>query len=394
MLVLERLREEHVAVAGNPGAVRRIWRMVKMCVRNLISILIIPEHIKVRYNGERLRIDSESIQDAMIGVTYRFKNRQQLRELHTCLQIPEWFRLPDGGHKIHGEELLLIALERCANGIRLIDLQQKYHIYHAVIGKALHVFASWMQDNWGYLIHDNTEFWTPYLEASCNAIMRKMSEQYDVEVEGMDDEGRGFKIAIFIDCMIIASDRTGGGPMTPGRVAERFPLLVQESFYSGWVCVHGIKKQGMGMANGMAFNVSKGYSCRRHDMHLLADTDMNSKLEEATDYMCFGDSAYPHMTRITSRNNVDEFEDINRALNGCRISIEWMFRDIAVFWKLVTKKDILKLLEGFIKCDNLIDLCFIFSNAHNCMNGNETSQWFGLLPPTFTVYTSQGRHAL
>ena len=273
MLVLERLREEHVAVAGNPGADRRIWRMVKIYVRKLISVLTTPGHIRVRYNGERLRIDSESIQEAMIGVTYRFKNRQQLRELHACLEIPEWFRLPDGGHKIHGEELLPIALERCTNGTRLIDLQQKYHIYHAVIGKALHVFASWMQDNWGYLIHDNTEFWTPYLEASCNAIMRKMSEQYEIEVEGMDDMGRGFRIALFIDCMIIASDRTGGGPMTPGRFAERFPLLVQESFYSGWARVHDIKKQGMGMANGMAFNVSKGYSCRRHDMHLLADSN-------------------------------------------------------------------------------------------------------------------------
>ena len=394
MLVLERLREEYDAVVENPGAARRIWRMVKMCVRKLVSVLTIPEHIRVRYHGERLRIDSESIQEAMIGVTYRFKNREQLHELYTCLEIPEWFRVPDGGHKIHGEELLLIALERCANGTRLIDLQQKYHIHHAVISKALHVFASWMQNNWGYLIHDNTEFWAPYLEASCNAIMRKISEQYDVDVEGMDDLGRGFRIALFIDCMIIASDRTGGGPMTPGRFAERFPLLVQESFYSGWARVHGIKKQGMGMTNGMAFNVSKGYSCRRHDMHLLGDTDMNSKLEEATEYMCFGDSPYPHMTRITSRNNVEEFEDINRALNGCRISIEWMFRDIAVLWKFVTTKDILKLLDGFINCDNLIDLCFTFSNAHNCMNGNEIAQWFGLLPPTFAVYTSQGKHGV
>ena len=171
MLVLERLREEYDAVVENPGAARRIWRMVKMCVRKLVSVLTIPEHIRVRYHGERLRIDSESIQEAMIGVTYRFKNREQLHELYTCLEIPEWFRVPDGGHKIHGEELLLIALERCANGTRLIDLQQKFHIHHAVIGKALHEIASWMQNNWGYLIHDNTEFWAPYLEASCNAIM-------------------------------------------------------------------------------------------------------------------------------------------------------------------------------------------------------------------------------
>ena len=270
-LVLERLRDEHEAALGNPGAARRIWRMVKSCVRKLVSIMTIPEYIKVRYHGERLRIDSESIQEAMIGVTYRFKSRQQLRELYTCLEIPEWFRLPDGGHKIHGEELLLMALERCVHGTRLIDLQQKYHIFHSVIGKSLNVFARWMQDNWGYLIHDNTEFWVPYLEDSRNAIVRKMREHYDVEVEDIDDQGRGFKIALFIDCMIIASSRTGGGPMTPGKFAERFPLLVQESFYSGWARVHGVKKQGMGMANGMAFNISKGYSCRRHDMHLLGD---------------------------------------------------------------------------------------------------------------------------
>jgi hypothetical protein len=61
-------------------------------------------------------------------------------------------------------------------------------------------------------------------------------------------------------------------------------------------------------------------------------------------------------------------------------------------WKLVASKDILKLLDGFVNCDNLLDLCFIFNNAYNCMNGNETSQWFGLLPPTIEVYTSQGKN--
>ena len=128
------------------------------------------------------------------------------------------------------------------------------------------------------------------------------------------------------------------------------------------------------MANGMAFNVTKGYSCRRNGMHVLGDSDMDSRLEEVTEYMRFGDSAYPHMAKITSRNSLDEFEDINRALNGCGISIEWMFRDATIFWKLVACKDILNLLDGFINCDNFSNLCFIFNNAHNCMNGNEISQ--------------------
>lgn len=135
-----------------------------------------------------------------------------------------------------------MALERCANGTRLVDLQQKYRIYHSVIGKAIHVFAIWIQDNWGYLIHDNTALWVPYSEASSNATIRKMSEHCNVEVEGMDDMGMGFSIAIFIDCMIIASSKTGGGPVTPGKFAERFPLLVQESFYNEWDRVHGVNK--------------------------------------------------------------------------------------------------------------------------------------------------------
>ena len=69
-----------------------------------------------------------------------------------------------------------------------------------------------------------------------------------------------------------------------------------------------------------------------------------------------------------------------------------MFRDITVMWKLVASKDILKLLDGFINTDNLVDLCFIFNNAYNCMNGNEISQWFQLQPPSFAIYTSQGKN--
>ena len=167
------------------------------------------------------------------------------------------------------------------------------------------MFAEWMQNNWGSLFHDNIDFWVPYLAESCEAIKNKMDKHYDIQDER-------FCIAQFIDCIVIPSSRTGGGPMTPGKFAERYPLLVQESVYNCWARVHGVKKQAIGMANGMAFNVTKGYSCRRNDMHVLGDSDMDSRLEEVTEYMRFGDSAYPHMAKITSRNSLDEFEDINR----------------------------------------------------------------------------------
>lgn len=209
--ILEYLRDQLVLQNGNPAGRKRIWRMTKSCVRKLLSIISIPQLVVVNYNGDRLRINSEVIQDAMIPITYRFKNRSQLWELHDNLQIPQWFIIPLGGHRIHGQEMLLMALERCALGSRLIDMQQKYHIYHSVIGKALHYFALWMQDNWGYLIHDNNEFWMPYLRTSCEAIRNKLLDHYDVEVDEIGDGEDGFLIAQFIDCIIIPSSRTGGG---------------------------------------------------------------------------------------------------------------------------------------------------------------------------------------
>ena len=170
--ILEYLRDQLVLQNGNPAGRKRIWRMTKSCVRKLLSIISIPQLVVVNYNGDRLRINSEVIQDAMIPVTYRFKNRSQLWELHDNLQIPQWFIIPLGGHRIHGQEMLLMALERCALGSRLIDMQQKYHIYHSVIGKALHYFALWMQDNWGYLSTTTTN-------SGCH-ILGHLAKQFEI----------------------------------------------------------------------------------------------------------------------------------------------------------------------------------------------------------------------
>lgn len=37
-----------------------------------------------------------------------------------------------------------------------------------------------------------------------------------------------------------------------------------------------------------------------------------------------------------------------------------------------------------------MDLCLILTNALNCMNHNEISQFFQCPPPTFEVYVSGG----
>lgn len=110
-------------------------------------------------------------------------------------------------------------------------------------------------------------------------------------------------------------------------------------------------------------------------------------------FTCYGDSAYPISQRISCRRDGEEFTELNKAMNGCRESIEWMYRDVTQYWKIIQTKRTFRLLTGFEKADNIIDLCFQFNNAWNTMNHNECSQWFDCAPPTFEVYTGNGSRA-
>ena len=185
--------------------------------------------------------------------------------------------------------------------------------------------------------------------------------------------------------------------MEGGPDAPRFPDHVQRAFYNRWARKHGIKKQSCCLANGMALDVGKGFSCRRNDLHLLRESDLNIRMTALTadqppadKFQLYGDSAYVVMQSITSADNEEAFGHIKAGMNSCRESIEWQFRDIKIMWKYTSLKYKLQLLDQFLKVDDLIDTCFIFNNAWNCMNGNETSQYFKSPPPSFETYTSLG----
>ena len=244
------------------------------------------------------------------------------------------------------------------------------------------------------MIHDHLGFWKPYLRGSRDAIVAKLQDYYrDLKVEIDVD----LRVASFIDCTIIGTSRPGGGPMEAGPNAERFPGHVRRAFYNKWARKHGIKKQSCCLSNGMALHIGTGFSCRRHDLHLLRESNLNEMLTNLyvgdnpeDHYQIYGDSAYIIMRNITCAANIDQFGDIREGMNACRESIEWMYRDLKIMWAITSTKYKLKLLNEFTQVDNVIDACFIFNNAWNCMNGNETSQWFRTPPPSFATYTELG----
>ena len=140
----------------------------------------------------------------------------------------------------HREELILTVLERCALGARLLDFQNKYHRNQAAIDKAISFFCTWMQEHWGYLLHDHLNFWQPYLKESRDAIAIKLRDFYHDRELDIDDDT--FRVKSFIDCVIIGTCRPGKGPMEASPNARRFPEHVQRAFYNKWAKKHGLKK--------------------------------------------------------------------------------------------------------------------------------------------------------
>lgn len=369
------------------------------------QIIMVRITNKVRPGRIRLTIDSVQIVDGMIQTCYRFKSRAQLHALYdgfqieTLLAVDGWVTIPGIGNRFRGQELLLLSLERCAKGTTLIELSQKYGHDHSIIGRGINFFANWMQLNWVYLIRDNLVFWRPYLRNCANAIRNKLIKQYHLAINEVGSLEDPFLIAFLIDCTLVEVTRTGGGPRTQGQFAERFPLLIQEAMYQGYVGYHCVKVQTSTMPNGCNLHVSEIFSGRRHDLHLLAETNLDNRLTILTandppelQFMGYGDSAYPGLQRITRAINRPGSGPIDEGLNGVREAEEWTYRDVGMNWILFKKRLNWKLLatDGWRKTQNLLDLCFLFNNSLNTMQPNQISQWFELSPPTFQVYTSNG----
>jgi hypothetical protein len=120
--VLHQLYVQYTTHIGNnnlvAAAVTRIFIAAAMTRYRNVSTVEITHPIC--YGGDRYRFNSPLLQPGMIAATYRFKNVAQLRQLRECLQLPEWFINPHDRCRFNCEELLLIVLEPCALGTRLI----------------------------------------------------------------------------------------------------------------------------------------------------------------------------------------------------------------------------------------------------------------------------------
>ena len=74
-------------------------------------------------------------------------------------------------------------------------------------------------------------------------------------------------------------------------------------------------------------------------------------------------------------------QDFNKSMSSVRVSVEWLFGDIANYFRFMDFKKNLKI--GLSSVGKFYLVSALFRSVLTCMYHNQTSNVFGVEPPTF-----------
>ena len=168
----------------------------------------------------------------------------------------------------------------------------------------------------------------------------------------------------------------------------------QRTIYNGHKRVHAIKFQSIVAPNGLIANLYGPVVGKRHDSGMLAESGLLGDLQQYSyspdgQPLCvYGDPAYPisvHMQRSFAGPELTRIQkEYNTAMSRVRVSVEWVFGDIANYFAFVDFKKKLKI--GLSAVGKMYSVCALLTNARTCLYKSVTSSFFGLDPPELEAY--------
>ena len=172
------------------------------------------------------------------------------------------------------------------------------------------------------------------------------------------------------------------------------PGEMQRTVYNGHKRVHAIKFQAIATANGLVANLYVPVEGKLHASGMLADSAILLLLQQYSinqngNRLCiYGELAHPLRPKLQTPFNNPQLNPqqaaYNTALSKARVGVEWVFGDIANFFKFLDFKKNLKL--GFSPIGKMCIVCAFLMNIHTCMYGCMTFSYFNIDPPTVQEY--------
>jgi len=314
---------------------------------------------------------------------FRF-SPEHIPRLITALELPEKVTVGPAGarYSITADEAISVLLFTLATNATLHRINQKFGLKRGKASATLRWVEQYIHERW-YKPLFVTDFrrWTPCFRAWAAAAHGKQG-------------GRGYTgIVAFIDGTFIPICRP--------------PPHLQRAFYSGYKKKHGVHFQGCLAPNGLIIDLSGPFPGRHSDKHMLNVSEICVRLRSALswavdnenapftwpqgDMYLFADGGYNRRLQLQTMYVKPPGGEltaaqtrINRALASTRIANEWIYGRIGALWPWVTVKANMKIQNENV--GHMYTIAALLTNALTCLEGNATSQYFGLTPPTLETY--------
>ncbi|ETP44713.1 hypothetical protein F442_08745 [Phytophthora nicotianae P10297] len=171
-------------------------------------------------------------------------------------------------------------------------------------------------------------------------------------------------------------------------------FMSQKSVYNGHKRKHALKYQTLTTPDGLIAHLYGPFPGRNHDSKLFKDSKISERIRNDSrfqQYMIYGDQAYGNDDVLTSpyagevENLSREQRQVNVSMSRVRVSAEWSYGQVTNYW---TALDFKQQARVGIQLVGLMYRVGVFlTNSITCTQGGNTiSDYFGLAPPSLSVY--------
>ena len=173
------------------------------------------------------------------------------------------------------------------------------------------------------------------------------------------------------------------------------PQDLQNANYSGKNRVHALKYQMICTPDGIMQHIGGPWPGSRHDQWCLNDSNILDWVRrhgcsaEGVSWSTYADAGYselPGLVRPWPDGNLDvAHQAYNTTMASSRICVEWEFGHIIQYWAALQMRVQQKLLDGSRPGQQYF-VAALLTNCLNCLQPNNTSQYFSVVPPALEEY--------
>lgn len=324
------------------------------------------------HSGEYPQRDWRDWDPHLFEALFRF-DRADIPRLRDALCLPAVIRTRD--RKVFTSDQAITLLLLRFHGYDLHELHRMTGVRPSGASALLSHVYDFVWDKWYVsLLASDLKRWAPEFPEWSSAVFEKT-------------ERRGFdNTPVFVDGTLRGICR---------------PAHSQDIWFNCHHWMHGVLWQALTAPNGLVIDLAGPMNGRRHDRHILKKSKLLSRFAAANvsagfapnRYRIYADAGYwISLVLQAAYHRAKGFlaadkRALNRVMSTVRILVEWGFGRVLALWPYFSFTPGQQL--GRVPVAKMYVTAVLLTNAHCCLYGNQTSEAFGLSPPSLEDYFGQ-----